>query len=244
MSVPDFIEIIDGALSPDVCRELITRFEEADYNGQTHKGNTAGGVKDKQKKSTDYTICDCHNEKWLGDPLLLKVYSNLEFHLKNYVRKYPLLDGNILKQKNFVGEEVAFNSDTDFQNWNVDVSNTTEYLTTNLLMMKRYKARDGGYFVWHSDRSRHMNGDRVLVCQYFLNDVSKGGETEFLYYNKKIKPKTGRLIIFPTYFTHIHRGNMPISFDKYILTSWIINNKNTFNEYNNWPNRKKYANKT
>lgn len=47
------------------------------------------------------------------------------------------------------------------------------------------------------------------------------GETEFLYYPRRIKPKQGTLIVFPGAFTHAHRGNPPLSGDKYIITGWI-----------------------
>jgi len=32
------------------------------------------------------------------------------------------------------------------------------------------------------------------------------------------------MAIFPGYFTHTHRGNTPISNDKYIFTSWVLFN--------------------
>ena len=57
----------------------------------------------------------------------------------------------------------------------------------------------------------------------YLNSVTEGGETEFLYQKRRIKPQQGRLVIFPAGFTHTHRGNPPLSGDKYILTSWVEN---------------------
>jgi len=54
-----------------------------------------------------------------------------------------------------------------------------------------------------------------------LNDVEEGGETEFLYLKKRFKPIRDRLLIFPAGFTHTHRGNPPLSGDKYILTGWV-----------------------
>ena len=50
---------------------------------------------------------------------------------------------------------------------------------------------------------------RKLVIQLYLNTIEEGGETEFLYINKRIKAEQGRLIIFPAAFTHTHRGNPP-----------------------------------
>jgi hypothetical protein len=57
---------------------------------------------------------------------------------------------------------------------------------------------------------------------YYLNDVTKGGETEFYYQKCFISPQTGRLVIAPAGFTHTHKGHIPLSEDKYILTSWVL----------------------
>ena len=54
----------------------------------------------------------------------------------------------------------------------------------------------------------------------YLNDVEEGGETEFLYQQLKIKPSKGRVVIWPGSFTHLHRGNPPMS-TKYIATGWF-----------------------
>jgi hypothetical protein len=60
---------------------------------------------------------------------------------------------------------------------------------------------------------------------FYLNDVDEGGTTDFVYQNRQIRPKVGRMVIAPAYFTHTHRGSMPISSDKYILTSWVLFNR-------------------
>jgi hypothetical protein len=60
---------------------------------------------------------------------------------------------------------------------------------------------------------------RLLTFIWYLNDVTDGGETEFI--NGKIKPKTGKLLIFPSSWNYYHKGNMPLSNDKYIITGWI-----------------------
>ena len=78
-----------------------------------------------------------------------------------------------------------------------------------------------GYHVWHSEIDSKHSGSRLLVWTLYLNDVEEGGETEFLYYPKRIKPKTGTLILWPAGFTHTHRGNPPLSNTKYIVTGWV-----------------------
>ena len=57
---------------------------------------------------------------------------------------------------------------------------------------------------------------------FFLNTVSDGGQTEFFYQNQSISPKIGRMVIAPAGFTHTHKGAIPKSSDKYIVTSWIL----------------------
>ena len=63
---------------------------------------------------------------------------------------------------------------------------------------------------------------RQFVCQLYLNDNFDGGETEFLYQNRREEAVAGDVIMFPAGFTHTHRGNPPIGNSKYIATSWGI----------------------
>ena len=78
----------------------------------------------------------------------------------------------------------------------------------------------GGYHVWHCENSGVDSSARCLVWILYLNDVHDGGETEFLYQSQRIKPTAGTVIVWPAGFTHMHRGNPPLSEDKYILTGW------------------------
>ena len=78
-----------------------------------------------------------------------------------------------------------------------------------------------GYHVWHAETAGREVSNRILAWTLYLNDVEEGGETEFLYYPKRVKPKTGTFVLWPAGFTHTHRGNPPISNTKYIVTGWI-----------------------
>jgi hypothetical protein len=78
-----------------------------------------------------------------------------------------------------------------------------------------------GYHTWHSETAGREYCTRILAWTLYLNDVEEGGETEFLYYPKRIKPKAGTFVLWPAGFTHTHRGNPPISNTKYIVTGWI-----------------------
>jgi hypothetical protein len=76
-----------------------------------------------------------------------------------------------------------------------------------------------GYHQWHHDEMH--SEERCVTFILYLNDVKEGGETEFLYQHKRIEPRKGTMIFFPASYTHVHRGNTPISGTKYICTGWI-----------------------
>ena len=80
-----------------------------------------------------------------------------------------------------------------------------------------------GYHVWHIEHQKgYTTESRAFVFSIYLNDVEEGGETEFLHFSKRVKPKTGRIVIWPAGFPYLHRGNPPLSGEKYILTSWMM----------------------
>jgi hypothetical protein len=79
----------------------------------------------------------------------------------------------------------------------------------------------GGFHHWHFEQFSRETSARVLAYIVYLNDVEEGGETEFLYQHMRVKPKKGSIVLFPAAFTHTHRGNPPLSNDKYIMTGWV-----------------------
>ena len=80
-----------------------------------------------------------------------------------------------------------------------------------------------GYHIWHIEHNKGFYSEpRAFVFSIYLNDVEEGGETEFLHFSKRIKPKTGRIVIWPAGFPYVHRGNPPLKGEKYILTSWMM----------------------
>jgi len=92
---------------------------------------------------------------------------------------------------------------------------------TNLKIQKTLPTE--GYHVWHIEHGRGFEMEpRAFVFSIYLNDVEDGGETEFLHFSKRVKPKTGRIVIWPAAFPYLHRGNPPLSGEKYILTSWMM----------------------
>ncbi|MCB5189140.1 2OG-Fe(II) oxygenase [Methylobacillus arboreus] len=81
--------------------------------------------------------------------------------------------------------------------------------------------KNEGYFRWHADSVGKHNGNRVVAMVLYLNDVGKGGETEFFHQGIKISPKAGYLVLFPTGWNYMHCGHMPESNAKYIIQTFI-----------------------
>ncbi|MEM7304693.1 MAG: 2OG-Fe(II) oxygenase [Pseudomonadota bacterium] len=85
------------------------------------------------------------------------------------------------------------------------------------------RTNPGEYYHWHIDGGSHDFSARQLVAIWYLNNVEgPGGETEFLYQDVKIKPEQGKLLLFPPFWTHEHRGVELQSGVKYIATTWVV----------------------
>jgi hypothetical protein len=92
---------------------------------------------------------------------------------------------------------------------------------TNLKIQKTLPKE--GYHIWHVEHgASYIDSSRAFVFSIYLNDVEEGGETEFLNFSKRVKPKAGRIVIWPAAFPYVHRGNPPLAGEKYILTSWMV----------------------
>ncbi len=86
--------------------------------------------------------------------------------------------------------------------------------------MQRYE--EGGHFSGvHSEKTSFSKLHRLLVWMTYLNTADDGGETEFVLYGLKVKPASGKTLIWPAEWTHAHRGCPVLSDEKYIVTGWF-----------------------
>lgn len=85
------------------------------------------------------------------------------------------------------------------------------------------RTNPGEYYHWHIDGGSHEFSQRQLVAIWYLNSLSnQGGETEFEFQDLSIAPEKGKLILFPPFWTHRHRGKVLQHGSKYIATTWIV----------------------
>ena len=73
----------------------------------------------------------------------------------------------------------------------------------------------------HSERTSLESLHRLFAWMTYLKDVDDGGQTNFSHYGIKIKPETGKTLIWPAEWTHAHTGEVLKSGTKYIVTGWI-----------------------
>ena len=79
----------------------------------------------------------------------------------------------------------------------------------------------GGFKMAHFERSGYATTTRMLVWMTYLNDVTDGGGTHFVYQKHTFEAKKGRTLIWPSDFTHTHVGVVSPTQHKYIITGWM-----------------------
>ncbi len=85
------------------------------------------------------------------------------------------------------------------------------------------RTNPGEHYHWHIDGGSHEFSQRQLVAVWYLNDVAgPGGETEFSCQAVRITPEAGKLLLFPPFWTHEHRGVTLQQGVKYIATTWVV----------------------
>ena len=219
----DFIEVHDGVLSPALCQEVMQLFEKSAH---VVRGRTGGGVDLTKKDSYDLVL----NEHAEYQDVLRRLLDQAFPPIKAYVRKYiySLIGAVSLAVKHpKTGQVVTLTRENFAELGEPSLTALIGKLYRyGNLQVQRYTKGSGGYPHWHSEVYPKDAGceplHRVLAFQFYLNDVSEGGETEFFYQERKVASQAGRMLIFPSSFTHTHRGNVPRSSDKYIITSWVL----------------------
>ena len=195
MDISSFIHVRDGVFSQDFCDLLIKVFENNDEKKQTYIGQMAGGINLDVKNTKELNLFD-HSD----------ILNKFEFFPKMNEELSNHFLGNLTYRHYFDSSRRLF-------------TQSCKYETCQL---QKYKKGEGHYGEWHVEVENLKSSNRIFSMIVYLNDVSDGGETEFLYSNTKIKPKKGSVVIFPSSFPFVHKGNKPNSNDKYIISTWLI----------------------
>lgn len=140
---------------------------------------------------------------------------NINLNIKNVIE--CKLENELLNDVNIIVENI----------FNIYKSNYEQLINLNFKIynyrIKKY-IKNEGFYEKHVD-SLYSNNNRIIAIIIYLNDVDDGGETTFYFKNcdMLIKPKKGRICIFPANWCFLHKGNIPKSNDKYIINTFVIN---------------------
>tara|TARA_R110000765_G_C18739438_1_gene586502 strand:+ start:121 stop:735 length:615 start_codon:yes stop_codon:yes gene_type:complete len=80
----------------------------------------------------------------------------------------------------------------------------------------------GGFKLWHTERISGARSTvyRHLVYMTYLNDVPDGG-TEWFHQDLYVPAQKGLTVIWPSDWTHFHRGRPSPTIEKSIVTGWF-----------------------
>jgi len=190
ISFSTFIKVYDNALTDEFCRDVCRKMDSDDRK----KLGVFG--KDKKsdpnfKSSLDLNISTL--SEWEQEDEIFFTT------ICQFVKKYEDDIQISTNGKFFYGHPEDYFSDTGY-------------------FVKVYKP--GGHYDWHQDYVIDAyHGVRELTFIWYLNDDFDEGETEF-FNGEKIKPKTGRLLVFPANWMYVHRGCIVKNKNKYIATGW------------------------
>ena len=98
-----------------------------------------------------------------------------------------------------------------------DLEQTNPYWNINEWYNFQKFEEGGGYYTLHSEHEP-ASPYRMAVWMIYLNDAICG--TEFRYQNRVVNAKAGRLVIWPAFWTHAHKGVTPNKGVKYMMTGW------------------------
>ena len=189
----DFIYRRENALSDSLCRSFIETFETDTENQTRGSVNIRGDViKDYPgKQSTDISFIPNDLKRPRWKYLLTELISVLESCKDDYEQQF------------YRGMEML-------DPWEIH----------HIFNMQRYLPGEG-YSEYHCERAGEVAGHRMGVWMIYLNDVHDRGWTEFYYQQHYEKAEAGKLIIWPSDWTHLHRGIVSHTETKYILTGWF-----------------------
>lgn len=163
----------------------------------------------------DKEACDNIIAKFEISEQLAKVESDIyKFHQLNITQKEDWKDtSEMLASLSYSAATAYFND--------IEVPVVPQLEGFEEIRIKRYQPGENERFDVHVDVGDQRTSKRFLVIFCYLNDVEEGGETTFPTLGINIKPKAGRVLMFPPMWMFPHEAKAPISNNKYIVGTYL-----------------------
>jgi hypothetical protein len=188
------IAVYDDLIPADVCVQLV---RECEINtDRFHEGVTLGGPISHIKCSLDLPLDPdgCGFEWWEGSAAMLhgRIMQSVVPAFNHYLETYVDLHIPFLF------------GDTGYR-------------------VQKY-AKGQGFYRRHVDATPWdpSSRNRLLAMVMYLNTVQHGGETWFPDRDVKVEAVQGRVAMFPAGWTFPHQGMLPLSGDKWIISTFIV----------------------
>jgi len=193
----------DDFLSPEECEEYIDKYEETLRVDNEKWKNLSVCIRNDGSKEASCGMCNCDR---MG-PMEYERFSELNDML---IHKWQ-------------GSVKRYTKDCGIENkqWPKDIG-------WEELRIKRFKVneKENHGLSDHVDVYTHAHAKRFLCLMVYLNDDFEDGETYFPIFDIKVKPKKGRLLIFPPTWNYLHRGIPPRSPSKLGAKYFIMTHLN------------------
>ena len=185
------VRIYDDVVSKDWCKETINMFEKSKNPSDDERYESPDFNQVISQRKSFTEICLEGKDEWFE------------------IKKHFL----IACQQHFLkfAKELG-----------IEKHHLAQKIDTENVHFKKYQANGLDVFKNHVDViDTGPLSKRFLVFIMYLSDVEEGGETTIPRYNIKCKPKAGRLLMFPPFWTHPHQGEEVKKGTKYIMMTYL-----------------------
>jgi hypothetical protein len=201
----NYILEIPNFVSPELCNEIVQRFENDTRKKHQPALYTVYGKKYTPGKFSKEIVMAEHKEyKDIIQPIC-----DVYFRVYDKYLKHLDINFNYLNKDEYVHPYIR------------EVRSNKEIGIRGGFVL--HKIDKGELYSWHHDQNWRSNQNFIQIIIY-LNTLEEheGGHTEFIS-GRKVRPEIGKVLVYPRSWIFLHKGNKIIGNNpKYICTADIL----------------------